>query len=124
MSRRKPEEPSQHHKYQSALDIARFIADAVGYKIAIDTSKLAAHQRDPVERRMTALKRLARYLKRNPDLGVQYARKNTPTSKHSSPLHLVARNDSNWASYLDIRLSRTGFAFTLSIDLILWPARR
>lgn len=128
LKRHKPDEPpltpSQHHKYQSALGIAHFIADTVGYKIATAISQLDAYQRDPAGRHMTALKRLARYLKGNPDLGVQYACKYSSTSNNNSPLHIEAWADSDWASCPDTRYSRTGVAFTFAADLLLWLSNR
>lgn len=55
-SRRKPDEAplsaADHEKYQEALGVVRFIADSVGYKIALATLDLAAHSIYPGLRHM------------------------------------------------------------------------
>lgn len=73
---------------------------------------------------MQALKRLGRYLKENHDLGIQYARKYSPTTTNASPLHLEAWADSDWASCPDMRYSRMGVAFTFDADLLFWISNR
>jgi hypothetical protein len=127
MRARQPHEPplapAELKQYQRLLGITRYIADTVGYEIALAASELASHVVDPCERHEKALKRLIRYIGGRRDMSVTYIRQNGLASQP----HIEAWVDSDWAKCTDTRRSRTGIAITFAAScrgLCRRPARR
>jgi Reverse transcriptase (RNA-dependent DNA polymerase) len=123
MRARQPHEPplapSELKQYQRLLGITRYIADTVGYEIALATSELASHMVDPCERHEKALKRLIRYIGGRRDMSVTYSGQNGL----ASPPHIEAWVDSDWAKCTDTRRSRTGIAITFAGDMLHWRSQ-
>jgi hypothetical protein len=71
----------------------------------------------PCDRDDQALKRLARFLRGNLDVGVIYTKDRPTRPSHTEH---EAWLDSDWASCPDTRRSRTGIAFSFAGDLVRW----
>ncbi|XP_039310741.1 secreted RxLR effector protein 161-like [Solenopsis invicta] len=86
--------------------------------ISYPVSILSKFLEVPLREHWTAAKRILKYLKSTPNLGIVY---NRMTSK---PNQLIAYSDADYASCLDTRKSTSGVILMLNDGPIIWSSRK
>jgi hypothetical protein len=77
---------------------------------------ICLHMHEPQEPRLTAMKRILRYLQGTSDYGLLLCR--------SSSSDLIVYTDADWARCLDTHRSTSGYAVFLGDNLVSWSAKR
>jgi hypothetical protein len=84
--------------------------------ISYAVQQVCLHMHAPRDVHLTMLKRILRYVKGTPTLGVQLRTITTPT--------LTVYSDADWAGCPDTRRSTSGFCVFLGSSLISWSSKR
>ena len=84
--------------------------------IAYSVNKLSQYLKSPTVNHWNACKRVLRYIKGTPHLGLHF--------KPSSLLTLEGYSDADWASSLDDRKSTSGFCMFLGANMVNWSSRK
>jgi hypothetical protein len=84
--------------------------------IVYAVQQVCLHMHAPRDVHLTMLKRILRYVKGTPSLGVQLRTITTPT--------LTVYSDADWAGCPDTRRSTSGFCVFLGSSLISWSSKR
>uniref|UniRef100_A0A803QGW3 Uncharacterized protein n=1 Tax=Cannabis sativa TaxID=3483 RepID=A0A803QGW3_CANSA len=84
--------------------------------IAYSVNKLSQYLKSPTVKHWNACKRILRYIKGTPHLGLHF--------RPSTLLSLEGYSDADWASSLDDRKSTSGFCVFLGGNLINWSSRK
>jgi hypothetical protein len=111
-SRPPVDDASQFRSNTGALQYLTFTQPDIAYAV----QQICLHMHDPREPHLTAMKRILRYLRGTPDLGLMLHR--------SSGSDLVAYTDADWAGCPDTRHSTSGYAVFLGDNLASWSAKR
>jgi hypothetical protein len=106
------EDASQFWSIAGALQYLTFTRPDIAYAV----QQICLHMHNPREPHLTAMKRILRYLRGTPDLGLML--------RCSSGSDLVAYTDADWAGCLNTRRSTSGYAVFLGDNLISWSAKR
>jgi hypothetical protein len=106
------EDASQFWSIAGALQYLTFTRPDIAYAV----QQICLHMHNPREPHLTAMKRILRYLRGTPDLGLMLRR--------SSGSDLVAYTDADWAGCPNTRRSTSGCAVFLGDNLISWSAKR
>ncbi|XP_025815699.1 uncharacterized protein LOC112892801 [Panicum hallii] len=118
----KPKPSSTAGKPIADASFYRIMAGAVQFltvtrpDIAHAVQQVCLHMHSPPDVHSTMLKRIMRYIKGTPSLGIHLRAASSPT--------LMAYNDANWAGCLDTRRSTFGFCVFLGDSLISWSSKR
>jgi histone deacetylase 1/2 len=118
----KPKPSMLDGKPVSAADASFFrsITSALQYMtltrpdIAYAVQQLYLHMHSPTVAHVTMMKRVLRYVKETPHIGVKL--------RTSSYMTLTAYSDADWADCLDTRCSTSGFCVFLSDALVSWSS--
>ena len=100
----------------------RSIAGALQYltltrpDIAYAVQQLCLHMHSPHDIHVAMLKRVLRYVKGTPSIGIQLRAMTSPT--------LTAYSDADWAGCPDTRHSTSGFCIFLGDALVSWSSKR
>jgi hypothetical protein len=84
--------------------------------IAHAVQQVCLHMHSPTDVHSAMLKRIMRYTKGTPSLGIHLGAASSPTP--------TAYSDADWAGCLDTRRSMSGFCVFLSDSLISWSSKR
>jgi len=117
-----PEEENQIDKqqYQQMVGALNYAAISTRPDIQFAVGVLSRYLQNPGSAHVTACKRVFRYLKGTPELGIVLG----GTEPIEPELHLTAYSDSDWAGNHDDRRSTTGFVIQLSGSVISWTSKR
>ena len=107
-------QPADKSLYQSLIGSLLYLSTATRPDIAYAVSVLSRFTVAPTETHLTAAKRVLRYLKFTPELGISYSRSG------SKP---VGYSDSSWADD-DTRHSTSGVVFMYAGGPVLWLSKR
>jgi len=103
---------SEFRSLAGALQYLTFTRHDIAYAV----QQVCLHMHDPREPHLTALKRILRYVKGTPHLGLLL--------RPSSATDLVVYTDADWAGCPDTRKSTSGYAVFLGDCLISWSSKR
>jgi hypothetical protein len=99
------QDPSQFRSIAGALKYLTFTRPDIAYAV----QQVCLHMHDPRESRLTAMKRILRYLRGTPDYGLL---------RRSRSINLVVYTDADWAGCPDTRRSTSGYAVFLGDNLV------
>lgn len=102
--------------YQSAVGSLLYLSTGTRPDIAFAVGNVARFSANPTNRHWTGIKRILRYLKGTPDLGLYYSR--------NSDEDMIGYSDSDWAGDLDDRRSVSGYMFKLCGAPISWRSKK
>ena len=103
---------SEFRSLTAALQYLTFTRPDIAYAV----QQVCLHVHDPREPRLTALKRILRYVKGTLHLGLLL--------RPSSATDLVVYTDADWAGCPDTRKSTSGYVVFLGDCLISWSSKR
>ena len=118
----KPKTSASDGKPIDDITAYRSIAGALQYltitrpDIAYAVQQVCLHMHAPCDVHQTMLKRILRYIKGTPTLGVQLGTAATPT--------ITAYSDADWAGCPDTRRSTSGFCIFFGNSLVSWSSKR
>jgi hypothetical protein len=104
--------PTDYRSLADTLQYLTFTRPNISYAI----QQVCLHMHDPREPHLAALKRILRYLRGTPDLGLHIRR--------STPVDLTAYSDADWAGCPDTRKSTSGYTVFLGDNLVSWSSKR
>lgn len=107
--------PVERILYQSIVGSLLYASTATRPDIAYAVGMLSKFNSSPTETHLTAAKRVLRYLKGTPDLGITF------TKSNKRP---VCYSDANWAENDENRHSTSGNVFLSSNGPISWVSKR
>nr|GEU62742.1 uncharacterized mitochondrial protein AtMg00810-like [Tanacetum cinerariifolium] len=114
-SKAKPDDAVNIHLYRSMIgSLMYLIASRLDIMFAV--SACSRHQVTPMTSHLNAVKKIFKYLKRQPNLGLWYLR--------DSPFQLEAYNDSDYAGSHGDRKSTSGGCQFLGRRLISWQCKK
>lgn len=102
--------------YQSAVGSLLYLSTSTRPDIAFAVSNVAKFSANPTTRHWTGVKRILRYFKGTPDLGLHYT--------SSDVDDLIGYSDSDWAGNLDDRRSVSRYMFMLCGAPISWRSKK
>ena len=94
-----------HNLYLSIVGSINYLAMITRPDITYATSKVAQQMSHPSQQDWIAAKRIIRYVKNQPSLGIMYSAKGN--------IKLIGYSDSDWAGDLATRKSTSGYCFLL-----------
>lgn len=114
--KRLPNEPllGSHMPYLSAIGALMFLANQTRPDISFAVNLLARHSTQPTLRHWNGIKRIFRYLKGTPDMGLYF-----PKDAHQT---LVGFADAGYLADSDDAKSQTGYVFMVGETAISWKS--
>jgi transposase InsO family protein len=110
--------------YQSLVGSLLYAAVSTRPDIVQAVSKLARVMSKPEEEHWVMAKRVLRYLKGKPDVGLTYTAGTTVTNQMEHATNaLIGYSDADWAGDLATRRSTTGYVFMLNGAAISWNSK-
>ena len=103
------------HHYRSVVGALQYVT-ITRPELAYSVNRVCQFMQAPTEIHWKAVKRILRYLKGTPKLGIHLRR--SPT------LNLMAFCDADWGSDLDDRRSTTGWCVYLGNNLVTWQSKK
>lgn len=113
-----PVDTTLQTQYQSAIGSLMYVGLGSRPDISFAIQNLSQFSSHPTQVHWTAVKRLIRYLKGTPDIGLRYG----PTKMED--LVLVGYSDADWAGDENDRKSVSGYVFLLGKNVITWGAKK
>lgn len=107
-----------NHPYREAVGSILYATQCTRYDCAYAVSIVSAFMSRPTEEHWTAVKRILNYLRATPNRKLRYSRPSNP--KHLNML--TGFCDSDFASDLTDRISRSGYVFFLNGAPISWKS--
>ena len=105
--------------YQRMVGSLNYAAISVRPDIAFAVNILARYMQNPGPAHMTACKRVFRYLKGTPEIGLVLGQHNQPES-----LSIVVWSDADYSNNLDDRRSISGYIVQVNGSVISWTSKR
>lgn len=105
-------DPSLYHSLAGALQYLTLTRPDITYAV----QQVCLFMHDPREPHFTVLKRILRYIRGTPQLGLHLRR--------SSDHRLVAYSDTDWAGCPDTRKSTSGYCIFIGDNLVSWSSKR
>lgn len=102
--------------YQSAVGSLMYLSVATRPDITYPVNTVAKFSAEPNQKHWTAVKRILRYLKGTPQLGLLY--------RQDGSGEIRGYSDADWAGDLDDRKSTSGYIFTLAGAAISWRSKK
>jgi hypothetical protein len=103
--------------YKSAIGSLLYTAQGTRPDLAYAVNACSQHSKNPGGVHWRAVKRILRYLKQLPNLGISYKR------QHTKELAIEVYSDSDWASNPEDRRSRTGYVVLLANGPVAWQSK-
>jgi hypothetical protein len=107
-------------RYQQMVGSLNYAAISTRPDIAYAVSVLARFLQNPGAAHMTACKRVLRYLKGTPDLGLTLG----GAEPIQGAIRITTYSDSDWGANRDDRRSTTGYIVMLASSVISWASKR
>jgi hypothetical protein len=102
-------------EYASIVGGLMFAACVTRPDIMCAVGQLSQFLNNPSSKHLSAAKRVLRYLRGTPTLGITY---------RPPPMRLQGYSDADWAGDIDTRRSTTGFVVMLNNGAVAWKSRR
>ncbi len=102
--------------YRSAIGKLLYLSTSTRPDIAFAIGNVAKFSNNPTRRHWMEIKRIFRYLKGTPNLGLLYSR--------SKSEDLVGYSDSDWGGDVESRRSKSGYLFQFCGAPISWKSKR
>nr|XP_020191079.1 uncharacterized mitochondrial protein AtMg00810-like [Aegilops tauschii subsp. strangulata] len=106
------DDPSAYHSIAGALQYLTITRPELAYAV----QQICLHMHDPCDCHQNLVKRVLRYVRGTPSLGLHL--------RASSTLDLRAFTDADWAGCPDTRRSTSGFYIYLGDTLVSWSSKR
>ena len=105
-------DPTDFRSLAGALQYLTFTRLDISYAV----QQICLYMHDPREPHLAALKRILRYLRGTPSLGLLI--------RPSASSELIVYSDADWAGCPDTRKSTSGYAVFLGDNLVSWSSKR
>lgn len=112
-------ENEQLTKYQQIVGSFHYLVTCTRPDLAIATSLLSQFNGNPDDNHFSSAKRVLRYLKKTPNLGISIRE-----NGNVDDLVLIGYADADWAGNFDEGKSATGYLFYLNDNLISWSTKK
>ena len=102
--------------YQSAVGSLLYLSVGTRPDISYAVGNVAKFSSQPTNRHWSGVKRIMRYLRDTPNLGLLYSKQDSSDC--------IGYSDSDWGGDLDDRKSTSGYLFTIAGGTVSWRSKK
>jgi hypothetical protein len=106
--------------YQSMIGALNYLVQTCRPDIAHAVNTVSRHCTDPSHIHLVAVKRIMRYLRGTPHMGLTYTRRTTG----AKPINMVVYTDSDWGGDSTDRKSTTGYVVKINGCTVSWGTKK